>query len=111
MFAQDGGTNNSHYKPFEEEMKREIDDANSQDEITFVAYLVGDGITPIIQGDIMSSAKPTRSPISSPARANNNDDNSADEDDLYDSSEEKEDYDDEDFLEKETSRKRKSRKI
>lgn len=44
VFAQDGGTNNSTYKIFENNMRGALNIYNDNDNVKFVSYLVGDEI-------------------------------------------------------------------
>ncbi len=62
VFAQDGGTNNSKYKAFENRMRNALDLYDAKDKVTFVCYLAG---TDIKQGVIADAGMDTASDISS----------------------------------------------
>lgn len=44
IFAQDGGSNNSTYKKFENKMRSDLNKCNNNDQVVFKAYLAGDDI-------------------------------------------------------------------
>ncbi|WP_193317084.1 DNA/RNA non-specific endonuclease [Janthinobacterium sp. FT14W] len=62
VFAQDGGTNNSKYKAFENRMRNALDLYDAKDKVKFVCYLAGSNIK---QGVITDAGMDTASDISS----------------------------------------------
>lgn len=62
IFAQDGGTNNSIYKQFENKMRADMNLYVPTDDVKFKCYLVGDNIT---QGSIADEGLSDASSISS----------------------------------------------
>jgi hypothetical protein len=62
VFAQDGGTNNSKYKAFENRMRNALNLYDAKDKVTFVCYLAGANIK---QGVIADAGMDTASDISS----------------------------------------------
>ncbi|MBR7634244.1 hypothetical protein [Janthinobacterium lividum] len=62
VFAQDGGTNNSKYKAFENRMRNALNLYDAKDKVTFVCYLAGSNIK---QGVIADAGMDTASDISS----------------------------------------------
>jgi hypothetical protein len=62
IFAQDGGTNNSTYKIFENKMRADLNLYNNDDDVVFVSYLAGDKIK---RGTIADQGLDSASDISS----------------------------------------------
>ncbi len=62
IFAQDGGTNNGIYKAFEGRMRNALNQYEDEDDVEFVAYLVGEDIT---SGNIADAGLDDASDISS----------------------------------------------
>jgi Domain of unknown function (DUF4157) len=85
IFAQDGGTNNSIYKRFENEMRTKMNRYDATDEVNFKCYLAGNNIT---QGAIADEGLSDASSISSDEEASSSDEEMSASDEEASSSDE-----------------------